>query len=74
MQVFLSLRQLKELHGIVFTKNLQKQPPEIFGKKGVLKNFANFPIKYPCWSLFLIKLQVFRPATVLKKRLQHWCV
>ena len=27
------------------------------GKKGVLKNFANFTGKCLCWSLFLIKLQ-----------------
>ena len=26
-----------------------------------------------CWSLFLIKLQAFKPALVLKKRLQHKC-
>ena len=33
---------------------------------GVLKNFRNFTGKHPCWSLFLIKLQVLRPATLLK--------
>ena len=27
-------------------------------KKGASKNFANFPMKHLCWSLFLIKLQV----------------
>ena len=26
-----------------------------------------------CWSLFLIKLQAFRPTTLLKKRHQHRC-
>ena len=36
---------------------LQKQPPEVFCKKGVLKNFANFTGKHLCWSLFIIKLQ-----------------
>ena len=36
-------------------------------KQGVLKNFANFTEKYLCWSLSL------RPATLLKKRLQHRC-
>ena len=40
-------------------------------KKGVLKNFANFKGKHLCWSLFLIKLQAFRSATLIKKRLQH---
>ena len=43
-------------------------------KKGVLKNFANFTGKHLCWSPFLILLQVFRPATLLKRKiLQHWC-
>ena len=36
-------------------------------KKGVLKNFVNFTGKHLCWSLFLIKLQAFRPAILLKK-------
>ena len=35
----------------------QKQPPEVFCKKGILKNFANFTGKQLCWSLILIKLQ-----------------
>ena len=35
-------------------------------KKDVLKRFANFT-KHPCWSLFLIKLHAFRPATLLKR-------
>ena len=36
-------------------------------KKGVLKNFANVTGKNLCWSLFLIKLQFWRPAILLKK-------
>ena len=36
-------------------------------KKGVLKTFANFTGKHLCWSLFLITLLVFRPATLLKR-------
>ena len=35
-------------------------------KKSVLKNFTNFTGKHLCWSLFLISLQVFGPATLLK--------
>ena len=50
-------------HGIV-----QKQPPEVFCKKGVLKSFTrNFTGKHLCWCLFLITLLVFRPATLLKR-------
>ena len=39
----------------------QKQPPEVFYQKVVLKNFATFTGKHLCWNLFLIKLQAFRP-------------
>ena len=34
-------------------------------KKGVLRNFTNFKGKHLCWSLFLVKLQAFWPATLL---------
>ena len=36
-------------------------------KSDVLKNFANFTEKHQCWSLILLKLQTFRPATLLKR-------
>ena len=39
----------------------QEQPPEVFYKKGVLKDFAKFTGKHLCWSLFLIKLQASGP-------------
>ena len=38
--------------GKCFVKNLQKQPPKMFSKKIVLKNFAIFTGKDLCWSLF----------------------
>ena len=36
-------------------------------KKGVIGNAANFTGKRQCWSLFLIELQDFRPAVILKR-------
>ena len=30
----------------------QKQPPEMFYKKGVFKNVAKFTVKHLCWNLF----------------------
>ena len=36
-------------------------------RKGALKNFTKFTGKYLYWSLFLLKLQVWRLATLLKK-------
>ena len=39
----------------------------MFNKICVLKNFAKFTGKHLCWSLLLIQLQTFRPATLLKR-------
>ena len=36
-------------------------------KIGVFEQFTKFTAKYLCWSLFLIKLQFWGPATLLKK-------
>ena len=36
-------------------------------KISVLKYFAILTGKHLCWSLFLIKLQAFKPATLLKR-------
>ena len=47
--------------------SIQKQSPGCFVKKSVLKNFANFTGKNLCWCLFLMKLQVLSPATLLKE-------
>ena len=37
------------------TTYFEKQPPEVFYKKGVLKNFAKFTGKHQCQSLFFNK-------------------
>ena len=51
----------------------QKQPPEVFYKKGVLKNFAKFTKKRLCQSLLFNKVVGPRPVTVLKRRLWRRC-
>ena len=51
----------------MFKINNKKKPPEVFYKKAVLKYFSIITGKYLCWSLFLIKLRVFRSATLLKR-------
>ena len=40
---------------LITFKIIQKQPPEKFYKKAVLKNFAIFTGKYLCWRHFLIQ-------------------
>ena len=61
----LAFNELKHCNNILwftqeqFTqkKEYQKQPPEVFYKKIVLKNFAKLPGKHLWQSLFFIKLQ-----------------
>ena len=40
---------------------------QVFFKTGVFKSFAIFKRKWLCWNLFLLKLQAFVPATLLKR-------
>ena len=53
--------------------NVQKQPPEVFCEKGVLRNFAKFTGKHLCLSLFLNEVEGLRPAALFRKRLGHSC-
>ena len=41
--------------------------PEVFCKKGTLKNFVKFTGKHLCQSLFFNKVAGLRPATLFKK-------
>ena len=54
-------------------KTIQKQPPEMFYEKVVLRKFAKFTGKHLCQSFFFIKVTVLRPKTLLKKGLWHRC-
>ena len=47
--------------------------PEVFCKKGVLRNFAKITVKHPCQSLFFNKVAGLRTANLLKERLWHKC-
>ena len=47
--------------------------PEVFCKKGVLKNFTKFSGKHLSQSLFFNIVAGRRPATLLKKILWHRC-
>ena len=44
------------------SSKLQKQAPEVFCKKGVLRNFAKFTGKHLCQSLFFNKVAGLRPV------------
>ena len=46
---------------------MQKQPPEVFQKKAIVKNLAIFTEKHLCWSLLLIQyIAKFLRAPILK--------
>ena len=49
---------------------LQKQPPEVFCKKGILRNFAKFTGKHLCQRPFFAGL---RPASLLIKSFWRRC-
>ena len=49
-----SKRQKKDIVATITFEKMQKQPPEFFYNKPVLKNFAIFTGKQLSWSLFLI--------------------
>ena len=51
----------------VRSRNCRSSCWRIFIKISVVKNLAIFTGKHLCWSLFLRKLQVLRPASLLKE-------
>ena len=53
---------------------VQKQPQEVFYKKGVLKNSAKFTRKPLCQSLPYNEVAGHRSATLLKRKLWCWCL
>ena len=48
-------------------------PPEVFCKKGVLRNFVKFTGKHLCQSLLFNKAAGLKPETLLKTGLWHRC-
>ena len=70
--------QIKVMHtkkayvGLKLLKNgnPQKQPPQVFYKNGILKNFAKFSRKHLCQSLFLNKVAENLKKTILTEHLR----
>ena len=58
---------------ILYSGICKSTQPEVFSKKGVPENIANFIAKYLRRSPFFNKVAGFRPATLLKKRMRHKC-
>ena len=66
-------------HTLNVHRNIWKWFTELQNKKteaatrGVLRNFSKFTGKQLCQSLFFNKVAGLSPATLLRKRLWHWC-
>ena len=71
--IFPYLRFLQNIWNWVIFLQYQKQSPDVFCKKGVLRNFSKFTGKHLCQGLFFNKVAGLRPATILKNRLWHKC-
>ena len=53
----------------IILQRCRSSRPEVFCKRGVLRNFTKFTGKHLCQSLFFNKVAGLRPATLLKKTL-----
>ena len=53
--------------------DIQKQPPEVFCKKKVFLEVLQNSQENTRARVFFNKVEGLRPATLLKKRLWHWC-
>ena len=73
MQLFMLFFHLEKVQTNMKGKTLTSSRSQIFFKIAALKNLAILSRKHICWSLFLIKLKTWRPAFLLKKRLQYSC-
>ena len=70
------ITELRNSYLITLLKRYRSSHRRCSVKKGVLKNFANFTGKHPCWSLFFNEVAGFQPASFLKKdssAFQHKC-
>ena len=61
------------LFSCFFHIRIRSSRPEVFYKKGVLKNFSKLTRKHLRRSLFLNKIAGLRLLILLKKRLWHKC-
>ena len=68
ISLFFSVFDYSMIRGVI-SAICRSSHPEVFCKKGVLRNFAKFTGKHLCHSLFFNKVAGLRTATLSKKRL-----
>ena len=66
VSILLISAEIKKWKSLFFFKSTYfwSSRSQMFIKGGVLKSYAIFTGKHLCWSHFLIKFQLFRPATL----------
>ena len=69
----MNFQTISQIHLHLFHRNNRSSRPDMFCKKGVLRNFVKFTEKHLCHSLYFNKVAGLRPATLLKKRSWHKC-
>ena len=72
--VFRTLREDFKARGIEYSLPLENSFPEVFCRKGVLRNFAKFTGKRPCQGPFFNKNAGLRPEAcnfIKKEALAH---
>ena len=62
----------KEVSLNTFLKKMQKQPPEVFYKKTVVKKLAIFTEKHLCWSFLLIQNIAKSLRAAILKNICQW--
>ena len=67
------LAHIQSLFGRPYHDVFRSSRPEVFCKKGALRNFAKFTGKHLRQSLFFNKIEDLNPATSSKKSLWHRC-
>ena len=61
------LKIFVKTHVLLYFYNETRSSHQRYSIKARLENFAIFTRKHLCWSLFLVKLQAFRAAILLKR-------
>ena len=64
---------MSDKSSMAICSTIRSSRPEVFCKKGVLRNFTKFTGKYQCQSVFFYKVARLRAAALLKKRPWHRC-
>ena len=70
---FVLITKAMSLKFYILGKKTEPATEGVLQEKATFKNFAKFTGKRLCRNLFFNEVEGLKSATLLKKRLQHWC-